>query len=117
MILAQYNGHPIWWDTQSGEWKYESTGKPISDVGEKCARCGEAPVQQKIDTPSGTEVIYVDYCIRRLVWALNRGGLQTTSSCCGHTGDGFIMLANGAKLIIKDWPKLTSEQEEYLING
>lgn len=39
----------------------------------------------------------IDPCIRELVDCLNRHGVETISSCCGHgTGPGDIVLALGA---------------------
>lgn len=35
----------------------------------------------------------VDPCIRELVDCLNRHGVKTLGSCCGHGGDGEILLA------------------------
>jgi len=35
----------------------------------------------------------VDPCIRELVDCLNRHGVRTTSSCCGHGGSGDVVLS------------------------
>lgn len=43
----------------------------------------------------------IDACIAPLVDALNRGGILTTQSCCGHgKGPGTIDLADGRTLTI-----------------
>jgi hypothetical protein len=44
----------------------------------------------------------IDSCIADIVAALNRGGVQTIASCCGHgTGYGSIVLADGRELCFK----------------
>lgn len=44
----------------------------------------------------------VDECIADIVDALNRGGVLTANSCCGHNkADGSILLHDGRELIIK----------------
>lgn len=43
----------------------------------------------------------VDKCIVSIVVALNRGGVKTTASCCGHgKGPGCIILEDGRELVI-----------------
>ena len=43
----------------------------------------------------------IDACIAPIVEALNRGGVETTQSCCGHgKGPGRIDLADGRVLEI-----------------
>ncbi len=37
----------------------------------------------------------IDPCIRELVDCLNRHGVKTLQSCCGHGGEGEIILAPG----------------------
>lgn len=44
----------------------------------------------------------IDACIAPLVDALNRAGITTRQSCCGHgQGDGRIDLADGRLLTIR----------------
>lgn len=44
----------------------------------------------------------IDSCIAPIVKALQDGGIDMLSSCCGHgNGDGEISLADGRTLIIK----------------
>jgi hypothetical protein len=44
----------------------------------------------------------VDMCIAPIVKALQEGGIDMRSSCCGHCkGDGEILLHDGTVLIIK----------------
>ena len=38
----------------------------------------------------------IDPCIRELVDCLNRHGVRTLASCCGHGGPGDIVLDSGA---------------------
>ena len=56
----------------------------------------------------------IDFCIHKIVAALNAGGIQTTASCCGH-GEikGNSILEDGRTLIIqktlknmKEWGKV-----------
>lgn len=49
--------------------------------------------------------INVDPCIADLVAALNRGGVPTCNSCCGHgEGPGSIALSDGRwVLVLADW--------------
>ena len=44
----------------------------------------------------------IDACIAPIVEALNAGGIQTYSSCCGHgKGDGSIALSDGRELVVR----------------
>lgn len=38
----------------------------------------------------------IEPCIRELVDCLNRHGVETIQSCCGHSGPGLVILAPGA---------------------
>lgn len=45
----------------------------------------------------------IDCCIAPLVRALQRGGVDMRSSCCGHgRGPGEILLADGTKLVLRE---------------
>ena len=57
----------------------------------------------------------IDKCIAPLVEALQRGGIDTRASCCGHgKGSGQIMLQDGRFLIItKKEPKMTVSRTRY----
>lgn len=49
------------------------------------------------------DMVLIDRCITPMVLALNRAGIVTISSCCGHgEGPGEIMLADGRKLSIDE---------------
>lgn len=57
----------------------------------------------------------VDRCIAPIVSALNRGGLITVSSCCGHgRGPGRISLADGRELYIAPDRRTAEELEAVL---
>lgn len=48
-------------------------------------------------------VVQVDACIAPIVRALNAGGIQTRSSCCGHgRGPSSILLADGRELTVHE---------------
>lgn len=43
----------------------------------------------------------IDECIAPLIDALNRGGIATVASCCGHnTRAGSVVLTDGRELLI-----------------
>lgn len=45
----------------------------------------------------------IDSCIAPIVKALQEGGVDMRSSCCGHgKADGEISLADGRTLVVKD---------------
>lgn len=47
------------------------------------------------------EPVDVDSCIATIVAALNKDGIKTIASCCGHGKmDGSIILADGRELCI-----------------
>jgi hypothetical protein len=51
--------------------------------------------------PINGKVRCIDYCVHRIVAALNAGGILTTSSCCGHGQmPGRIDLEDGSVLSI-----------------
>lgn len=46
-------------------------------------------------------VVYVDRCIAPIVRALNREGIYTVASCCGHGKiPGSIVLEDGRELLV-----------------
>lgn len=48
-----------------------------------------------------TRWVSVDSCIADIVRALNRGGVKTANSCCGHgKRRGTILLHDGRELIV-----------------
>lgn len=49
------------------------------------------------------KTVAVDSCIAEIVDVLNRGGIVTTGSCCGHgKHNGDILLADRRVLVIRD---------------
>lgn len=53
----------------------------------------------------------IDSCIAAIVDALNKGGVRTTGSCCGHgKSHGDILLADGRALVIRDLKEYLAEQ-------
>lgn len=53
----------------------------------------------------------VDSCIATIIDALNKGGVRTTGSCCGHgKNHGDILLADGRALVIRDLKEYLEEQ-------
>lgn len=53
--------------------------------------------------PLNGRVRCIDWCIHHIVAALNAGGVETVSCCCGHgIQDGIIELADGRRLIIEE---------------
>ncbi len=68
----------------------------------KCDECGgNATYENQVSMPINGKVRSIDWCIHHIVAALNAGGVQTTSCCCGHgKQDGFIHLLDGRVLTI-----------------
>ena len=72
-----------------------------------CPHCdspgGQKTYQHQVCMPIHLKVQHIDYCIHRLVAALNAGGVGTVASCCGHRQDyGTITLDDGRWLTITD---------------
>ena len=48
----------------------------------------------------------VDACLADLVGALNRSGVHTRGSCCGHgNGCGGVLLHDGRELVVRQAPE------------
>lgn len=82
-----------------------------------CDRCkgfGDAVTyENQASMPIKGRVVCVDWCIHRIVAALNAGGVGTVASCCGHgSRDGTIVLADGRELIIRKLMKNHDGLEE-----
>ena len=46
----------------------------------------------------------IDFCLADIVDSLNKGGIKTRGSCCGHgAAKGTIILNDGRQLLI-EWP-------------
>ena len=71
-----------------------------------CKRCdncgGKETYANQAMMPINGKVRCIDWCIHQIIAALNAGGVETFSSCCGHgVHDGEIVLENRRVLIIK----------------
>ena len=63
--------------------------------------------------PLKGKVQCIDWCIHQIVAALNAGGVETRTSCCGHRVDvGFIELEDERMLLILDW-KRPKDAEDF----
>lgn len=64
----------------------------------------------------------IDFCIAPIVEALNKGGIITVASCCGHgKSAGNIVLQDGRMLIIKEEKDLEvpsqPDEIDYSVRG
>lgn len=71
-----------------------------------CDRCdtfgGKKTYENQVVMPLNGKSICIDWCIHRIVSALNAGGVFTHSCCCGHgQQEGQIELEDGRTLIIR----------------
>lgn len=71
--------------------------------GEYCdSTGGKKTYANQVCMPLNGKVRCIDRCIHQIVAALNAGGVETSSCCCGHgERDGRIDLTDGRILIIK----------------
>lgn len=75
----------------------------------KCRHCGESAkvvrclmsAEYSYTGESRWKDCHIDACIAPIVKALQEGGINMTHSCCGHGGDGDIVLADGRELRIR----------------
>lgn len=67
--------------------------------------CNETKVLIIKSAHGRSTIINVDRCIYKIVKALNKAGIETVASCCGHgKRNGNIALMDGRELIIaKDY--------------
>ena len=70
-----------------------------------CDKCdspgGQKTYENQACLPLGGKLVCIDWCIHRIVAALNAAGLETAASCCGHGRiDGRIDLKDGNVLFI-----------------
>lgn len=81
----------------------------VGDEGENMCEWGTDVNVEINGTPKA-----IDSCIAPIVDALNRGGIATIGSCCGHGKSGSILLADGRELLIppSEPPQLTEESLE-----
>ena len=100
-VKSQSRGHVIL--NKNNKWFYKDTGEEAFD-DRPCSKCGNRPVGIVVkDGFDGTwKIAKIDFCIAPIVRALQFGGIDMISSCCGHgERDGWIKLADGRTLIIK----------------
>ena len=76
---------------------------------ERCGYCdgpgGQETIKNQVLMPIGRRVEGIDWCIHRIVAALNAGGVRTVACCCGHRRIPVrIDLEDGRTLIIVDDP-------------
>lgn len=84
---SQSRGHKIKYIDE--HWVHCKTGFAISD-DDPCCLCGRIPGDGGIDP-----------CILTIIEALNQGGVETVSSCCGHgRRPGNIVLRDGREILI-----------------
>ena len=81
----------------------------MSRTESACPHCdspgGEATLRNQVSMPISGRVRCIDFCIHKIVAALNAGGVSTVASCCGHGKmPGRIDLEGGGVLIIADNP-------------
>jgi len=77
----------------------------------KCCDFGEFKCDVQIISCTTGLNIYVDRCIADIITALNRHGIKTIASCCGHGKiDGSIILEDGRHIRIEK-NKLKKERE------
>jgi len=87
MVTSYSRGHKIRYN--GTEWVDCKTGFAFSD-NKPCGNCGLMPGHEGIDP-----------CLNGIITALNKGGIKTIASCCGHGRQpGSIILEDGRELII-----------------
>lgn len=74
-----------------------------------CDKCdgpgGQITFRNQASVPINGKVQCIDWCIHRVVAALNAGGVETVASCCGHgEAKGRIDLRDGRTLWIETPP-------------
>ncbi len=74
---------------------------------DKCDSCGGPKTyENQALLPINGKVRCIDWCIHHIVAALNAGGVDTASCCCGHgITHGRIDLADGRVLEIRPAPE------------
>ena len=79
----------------------------------RCRRDTEGRViYEAVKTDIQGNVWPIDHCIQEIVVALNACGIRTVGCCCGHgERTGYITLADGRSLIIRQRPKSLKEWE------
>lgn len=66
---------------------------------EKCCPCGS--YEHTVPMPIRGRVSDIDFCIARIVAALEAGNIHPLASCCGHgKSPGSIILEDGIHLVL-----------------
>ena len=78
--------------------------QPLEGAG-RCQHCdeigGEITYRNQVSMPLNGRVRCIDYCIHRIIAALNAGGIKTRWCCCGHGQmPGRIDLEDGRTLAV-----------------
>ena len=89
--------------------------------------CDQGDIKKIQFQPGSEKIIEVDECIAPIIWALNRTGIDTVASCCGHGQQpGSIALKDGreirlmstfedARKVDKLFPAINPETEAWAI--
>ena len=84
----------------------------VPNIGDEtpCQYCdspgGIRTLGNQVCMPLNGRVQAIDFCIHKIVAALNAGGIRTVASCCGHgTMKGNIILEDGRVLLILQKPE------------
>jgi len=84
---SRSRGHLIYYNNKS--WRYKNTGLFFDD-SRPCIKCGKYPGDGGLDP-----------CLISLITALNKAGLKTIASCCGHGWrPGNIVLEDDREILI-----------------
>ena len=81
----------------------------MSKAQSTCQHCdspgGKVTFQNQVSMPLNGRVQCIDFCIHKIVAALNAANIRTVASCCGHgTLHGRIDLEDGRVLVITKNP-------------
>ncbi len=97
-------GHEVTFNEETKKWEPEIPEDRL------CACCGKPPVNIELEIPARlshtgrayTKICKIDSCIAPIIRALNKAGIKTEASCCGHgKNKGTIILADGRTLFIR----------------
>lgn len=65
----------------------------------KC--CAGGTYEHAVPMSVGGRVVYIDYCVARLVASLEAGGMRPIASCCGHgKNPPSILLEDGREITV-----------------
>jgi hypothetical protein len=74
--------------------------KTMIELAKERGCCGIGEYSCQVPMPINGRRQDVDICIADIVAALNAANIPTTASCCGHGGDGSILLEDGRQLAV-----------------